>query len=100
MPPYAYVLILTGIILWFYPFVPAHNKTPGASVVNKSSRWGVLLQFMAFTLLWQGHFWLRPLPLWRLAVSLLCFAAAIALSWTSSRALAGQLRIDAAIGAD
>ena len=100
MPIYAYFLIILGIVVWFYPFVPAHQKTPGASVVNRTSRWGVLLQFLAFTLLWQGHFWTRPLPWWRLLVSILLFALAIALSWTSSRALAGQLRIDAALGAD
>ena len=100
MPLYAYLLILIGIVLWFYPFVPAHQKTPGASIVNKTSRWGMLLQFLAFTLLWQGHFWLRSLPWWRTAASLLLFALAIALSWTSSRALAGQLRVDAALGTD
>jgi protein-S-isoprenylcysteine O-methyltransferase Ste14 len=100
MPFYAYPLIIGGIVLWFYPFIPAHNKTLGASIVNRNSRWGVLLQFMAFTLLWQGHFWLRPLPLWRTAVCIALFSLAIALSWTSSRALAGQLRVDAALGAD
>ena len=100
MPLHAYALVVAGIALWFYPFVPAHQKTPAATVVNRGSRWGVLLQFLAFTLLWQGRFWLRPLPFWRLAISVLLFALAIALSWTSSRALAGQLRIDAALGAD
>lgn len=100
MPVYAYFLILLGIVVWFYPFVPAHQKTRSASVVNRTSRWGVLLQFLAFTLLWQGHFWTRPLPWWRLLVSLVLFVLAIALSWTSSHALSGQLRIDAALGAD
>ncbi len=100
MPVYAYFLIILGIVIWFYPFVPAHQKTPGASIVNRTSRWGVLLQLLAFTLLWQGHFWTRSLPSWRLLVSIALFALAIALSWTSSRALAGQLRIDAALGAD
>jgi protein-S-isoprenylcysteine O-methyltransferase Ste14 len=100
MPFYAYLVIVAGIVLWFYPFVPAHQKTSGATVVNKTSRWGVLLQFMAFTLLWQGHFWMHSLSRWQLALSVLLFAMAIALSWTSSRALAGQLRIDAALGAD
>jgi protein-S-isoprenylcysteine O-methyltransferase Ste14 len=92
MPFYAYLVIVAGIVLWFYPFVPAHQKTSGATVVNKTSRWGVLLQFMAFTLLWQGHFWMHSLSRWQLALSVLLFAMAIALSWTSSRALAGQLR--------
>jgi len=100
MPFYAYLVVVAGIVLWFYPFVPAHQKTSGATVVNKTSRWGVLLQFAAFTLLWQGHFWAHPIPGWRLAISVLFFVLAIALSWTSSRALAGQLRIDAALGAE
>lgn len=100
MPFYAYALIIAGIVIWFYPFVPAHQKTPGAQVVNRKSRWGMLLQLVAFTLLWQSHFWTRPLPWWRVVVSVILFALAIALSWTSSHALAGQLRMDAALGAD
>ena len=95
-----YFIIIAGIVVWFYPFVGAHNRTPPAQTVNRVSRWGVLLQFIAFTLLWQGKFWLRPLPMWRVVVCSICFALACALSWTSSRALAGQLRIDAALGAE
>jgi protein-S-isoprenylcysteine O-methyltransferase Ste14 len=100
MPTYAYLLIVIGVIVWFYPFVPAHRGTTAASVVNSRSRWGLLLQFLAYALLWQGHFWTRSLPWWRAVVSVLLFALAAVLSWTSSRALAGQLRIDAALGAD
>jgi protein-S-isoprenylcysteine O-methyltransferase Ste14 len=100
MPTYAYLLIAIGVIVWFYPFVPAHRGTTAASVVNSRSRWGLLLQFLAYALLWQGHFWTRSLPWWRAVVSVLLFALAAVLSWTSSRALAGQLRIDAALGAD
>src|SRR5690348_7508751 len=100
MPAYAYLIIVVGVIVWFYPFVPAHRGTKAASVVNSRSRWGVLLQFFAFVLVWQGHFWQRPLPAWRAAVSILLFALAAVLSWTSSRALAGQLRVDAALGVD
>lgn len=100
MPAYAYLLIATGVIVWFYPFVPAHRGTTAASVVNSRSRWGLLMQFLAFALLWQGHFWERPLPAWRAGVSVVLFSLAATLSWTSSRALAGQLRVDAALGAD
>jgi protein-S-isoprenylcysteine O-methyltransferase Ste14 len=35
-----------------------------------------------------------------MAASVILFALAALLSWTSSRALAGQLRVDAALGAD
>jgi protein-S-isoprenylcysteine O-methyltransferase Ste14 len=100
MPAYIYLLIAIGLVVWFYPFVPAHRKTPGATLVNRQSRWGLLLQFLAFTALWQGHFWMRTLPAWRIALCILLFALASVLSWTSSRALAGQLRIDAALGTD
>ena len=100
MPAYAYGLIAVGVVVWFYPFVAAHQATGPANVVNRRSRWGMLLQFLAYALLWQGHFWTRSLPSWRIAVSILLFALAALLSWTSSRALAGQLRVDAALGAN
>jgi protein-S-isoprenylcysteine O-methyltransferase Ste14 len=100
MPAYAYLILVAGIVVWFYPFVPAHKNTGPARIVNPSSRWGVLLQFAAFTVLWQGHFWLRPLPAWRTLLSIALFAIAAALSWTSSHALRGQLRIVAGLGAD
>jgi protein-S-isoprenylcysteine O-methyltransferase Ste14 len=100
MPAYAYLLIVIGVAVWFYPFVPAHRGTKAATVVNSRSRWGLLLQFLAYSLLWQSHFWARSLPIWRTGVSVALFSLAVVLSWTSSRALAGQLRIDAALGAD
>jgi protein-S-isoprenylcysteine O-methyltransferase Ste14 len=100
LPLYAYAIILIGTVVWFYPFVPAHQKTPPANVVNRRSRWGTLSQIVAYSVLWQGHFWTRPLPGWHTAVSLLLFTLASCLSWTSSRALAGQMRLDAALGAD
>jgi protein-S-isoprenylcysteine O-methyltransferase Ste14 len=100
MPAYAYFILVAGIVVWFCPFVPAHTKTGPAKVVNRRSRWGVLLQFAAFTLLWQGHFWLRPLPAWRTLLCIALFAVAAALSWTSSHALRGQLRVVAGLGDD
>ncbi len=100
MPAYAYLILVAGVVAWFTPFVPAHQKTGPAKVVNRRSRWGVLLQFAAFTLLWQAHFWERSLPGWRTSLSIALFAVAAALSWTSSHALRGQLRIDAGLGAE
>jgi protein-S-isoprenylcysteine O-methyltransferase Ste14 len=99
MPAYGYVILVAGIVAWFTPFVIAHRKTTSASTVDKRARWGILLHFVAFTLLWQGHFWLRSLPLWRVAVCIALFGLAIWLSWSSSRALASQMRVDAALGA-
>src|SRR5690242_16011080 len=100
MHVYVYPLIVIGIIVWFYPFIPAHQKTAPAAVVNRTSRWGILLQFLAFTCLWQGRFWTRPSPIWRVLICIALFTLASLLSWSSSRALAGQLRVDAALGSD
>ena len=100
MPIYAYAIVVAGIAAWFIPFVIAHRGVNAASTVDKRSRWGVLLQFAAVTLLWQGHFWERPLPFWRLAICVVLFGLAILLSWTSSSALGRHLRVDAALGAE
>jgi protein-S-isoprenylcysteine O-methyltransferase Ste14 len=100
MPAYAYAILLAGIAAWFTPFVLAHRKTTSASTVDRRSRWGVLLQFVAFSLLWQGQFWTRQLAVWRLIACVALFGLACVLSWSSSRALGRNLRIDAAIGAD
>ena len=100
MPVYAYGILIAGITAWFTPFVLAHRKVTSASTVDKRSRWGVLLQFAAFTLLWQGHFWMRQLPSWRVVVCVLLFGLAILLSWTSSSARGRHLRVDAALGAE
>ena len=100
MPAYAYFLVILGTTVWFYPFVAAHKSTTPAKIVNRNSRWGVLLQLIAFSLIWQGRFWERSLPPWRSGVCIMLFVLAALLSWNSSRALAGQLRIDAALGAE
>jgi protein-S-isoprenylcysteine O-methyltransferase Ste14 len=100
MPPYAYGILVAGVIVWFVPCVLAHRKVVAASTVDRRARWGVLLQLVAYTLLWQGRFWARPLPIWRTLACILLFVLAAALSWTSSSALGSHLRVDAGLGAD
>src|SRR2546423_13552542 len=99
MPAYAYLLIAIGVIVWFYPFVPAHRGTSGASIVNSRSRWGVLLQFLAFTLLWQGDFLARSFPFWRGGGFVCFFSPAPVLLWAFFRGLSGALRVFLALGA-
>jgi protein-S-isoprenylcysteine O-methyltransferase Ste14 len=55
---------------------------------------------IGYGLLWQGRFWERPLPEWRLAVSCVSLAAACLLSWSATRALGRQWRVDAGLSAD
>ncbi len=100
MPAYAYGILVAGVIAWFTPFVLAHRKVSASSTVDRRARWGVLLQLAAYSLLWQGHFWMRPLPVWRTLACILLFAIAAALSWTSSSALGSHLRVDAGLGAE
>ncbi len=100
MPVYAYAILAVGVLVWFTPFVLAHRNVTSASTVDRRSRWGVLLQLLAYSVLWQGHFWTRPLPAWRAFISILLFVAAAILSWTSSKALGSHLRVDAALGAE
>src|SRR5215471_1421622 len=100
MPIYAYAVLIAGAAAWFTPFVIAHRKVTSANTVDRRSRWGVLLQLAAYTLLWQGHFWTRELSTWRLAACVVLFALAILLSLTSSKSLGEHLRIDAALGAE
>ena len=100
MPAYAYGILVAGVIAWFAPFVMAHRKVGAASTVDRRARWGVLLQLVAYSLLWQGHFWTRPLPIWRTLACILLFAIAAAFSWTSSSALGSHLRVDAGLGAE
>jgi hypothetical protein len=47
---------------------------------------GTLLWMVAYTLLGQSAFWVRPLGTWRIVASATFFALAALLSWTGARA--------------
>lgn len=100
MPGYAYWTIAAGTILWCLPF--PLNRTKGGNILDldKRARWGVILECLGYSLLWQGSFWLRTPASWRLAASITFFTLAVLLSWTGARALGKHLRVEAAIGQD
>lgn len=100
MPAYAYWILGAGTILWCAPFPLARRNGGSLLQLDKRARWGLALEFVAYTLLWQGSFWLRSPPSWCVAASILFFVLAAALSWTGALALGKQLRVDAAIGRD
>jgi len=97
MPAYAYCLLAAGTILWCLPFVFTHVKRNGPFQLDRRARWGIALEAVSYSLLWQGRFWDRSLEWWHFALSVLLFALACALSWTGARALGRHLRIDAAV---
>lgn len=96
MPVYVYGILAVGWALWFIPFVRKWNKR-AAQKTDHRSRWGILLQVIAYVLVWQGHFWLLYPAAWRIALSVLLFAIAALLSWTATNALGHFLRFEAAV---
>lgn len=100
MPVYIYVILAVGWFLWFLPFpLKRWNRTKPQARDNRS-RWGLLLQTIAYILLWQGHFWTTSPALWRTIACAVLLAIAALLSWTATNALGRHLRFDAAVTAD
>ena len=70
MPSYGYVILITGWIAWAAPFAYAKRAAEPAKVIDRRARWGIVLVATGYMLLWQGRFWERPLPAWRLALTI------------------------------
>ena len=100
MPGYAYGLLAAGWLLWLAPFVLIKRNTQTPERVDRRARWGVMLELLAYSLLWQNRFWTRPPEGWRNLLSVFFFLFAGILSWTGARALGRQWRIDAGLNPD
>lgn len=100
MSPAGYIILASGWLLWFLPFPLTgwNSRTPDRR--DNRARWGLILEGIAYVLLWQGEFWTRSPEPWRIACSVLFFALAAFLSWTATRALGRHLRFDAALTSD
>lgn len=99
MQVYVYVILAVGWLLWFVPFFRKWNMSE-TRTRDRRSRWGLLLQVVAYALLWLGRFWLNQPALWRVVLSAVLMAVAALLSWTATKALGKQLRFVAAVGDD
>jgi protein-S-isoprenylcysteine O-methyltransferase Ste14 len=100
MPAYAYIIIAAGWLLWFTPFFLIKRKGEAAETLDRRARWGLVLEGLAYSLLWQNKFWARSPEDWRIAFSVLFFVPAPLFSWTGARALGRQWRIDAGLNSD
>ena len=100
MPGYAYAILTAGWLFWMAPFLLAKRRHQQPQEVDRRARWGVLLVALAYPILWQNRFWARPLPYWRIAVSVSFLVLAGTLSWTATRSLGRQWRVDAGLDAD
>ena len=97
MPAYGYVILALGWLVWVVPFLlkGPPSKPPNGSIGG----WGILVQAVAYTLLWQSEFWNRPPSTWHVGLAVLFFATG-GLAWTGRRALGQQWRLDAGLNRD
>jgi protein-S-isoprenylcysteine O-methyltransferase Ste14 len=100
MQTYVFAIIAVAWVLWFIPFFRKRTGSSPAQTTDSRARWGVGLQIVGYSLLWQAKFWLAPVQLWQLATGIVFFALAILLSWSGRRALGRHWRIDAGLYAD
>ncbi len=100
MQAWAYFLVAAGIGVWVWPFLRAKRHPHLTGVIDPRARWGMLLEMISFAVLWQGKFWEAPVPAWRVGLSVAFFAVAVALSWSSVRALGRQWRFDAGLNTE
>ena len=100
VPLYGCVILAVGWVVWATPFVLAKRTGEPAKVVDRRARWGIVLLGIGYMLLWQVRFWEGPLAAWRLALTIVFLAVAGLLSWTATRALGRQWRIDAGLSSD
>jgi protein-S-isoprenylcysteine O-methyltransferase Ste14 len=93
-----YAVLAIGTIAWFAPFPIYYTRgAEGPLTKDYSARWGILLECVAYSLLWQGHFWLHTPASWQLILSVALFVISAVTSWTASIALGRYLRVDAAL---
>jgi protein-S-isoprenylcysteine O-methyltransferase Ste14 len=94
-----YFLIVGGTLLWCAPFVFVRVRRKHSLQLDKRARWGMVLETIAYSLLWQGSFWERSPEPWRVAGSVMLFMLACAFSWSGAFALGRHFRVDAALDA-
>lgn len=68
--------------------------------LDPRARWGIVLQGVGDSLLWQNRFWERSPGAWRVSSSVCFLVLASVLSWSGTRALGRQWRLDAGLNED
>lgn len=101
MPILIGVIIVVGWLVWLCPFfLVKRGGGQGGATIDRRARWGLLLQCIAFGLVWQPRFREAAPGIWRVAMAIAAFAVAAWLSWTSARTLGAQWRVDAGLNAE
>ncbi|MEP6915977.1 MAG: isoprenylcysteine carboxylmethyltransferase family protein [Acidobacteriota bacterium] len=100
MPAYVYAVIVAGWLIWMTPFFLIKRGVKTPQKVDTRARWGIVLEAIAYSAIWQTHFWIREPAYWRVVLGVICLTLAGVLSWTSARTLGRQWRVDAGLNAD
>jgi protein-S-isoprenylcysteine O-methyltransferase Ste14 len=96
----ALAILVIGFLAWFLPFPLAGWSRASPQKRDLRWRWGLLLEVLAYAVLWVGGLHHAPVPAWRLALAVVFLTLATVLSWTSTRALGRYLRFAAAVDTD
>ena len=97
---YVYIVIGVGWLLWLTPFFRYKRGSAPAQKTDRRARWGIVLEMLGYSLLWQGRFWERTPALWQLTLGVFFFASAILFSWSATPVLGKQWRVEASLSAD
>jgi len=102
MTALGFSVLFGGWLLWFIPFALARSRSPRAKAVTVDvrGRWGVVLEGVAYAILWMGTYWRRNPGDLRIALAALFAIVGIALAWGGTRALGKQWRVEAGLSAD
>src|SRR5438128_11843313 len=100
MPAYASAILAAGWFFWLTPFLLIKRNPARGAKLDRRARWGVLLEALAYSMLWWGKFWTRPPQDWRIVLSIFLFLFGGLLSWASGPSLGLQLPIVAGLNPD
>ena len=92
-------ILFAGWFGWGLPFffIRRHGNKP--QQLDRRARWGMVIQGVAFALVWQGKWRIAATGTARLAIASAFFVLAITLSWMATRSLGKQWRFDAGVNA-
>ena len=100
MSPYTFGMLAAGWLVWMIPFFLIKRGGSAAQTLDRRARWGIVIQALAYMIVWQPAFWMRSIPAWRIPFAAIFLVLGPVLSWTSARTLGRQWRFDAGLNAE
>ena len=94
----AFIELIVFWILWVSVFVGVKRTAHKADVTARSANWGIVLQFVAYCLVWPQWRWARGSVLEPVAMVL--EPVAVLLVWSAVKHLGKQWRVQAGLYAD